>query len=341
MENNIIGGEIESNILLSSTFNQIHNRNHFFSSGRSALKGILSTIKIKGIKRILIPEYLCASIIDTILSTNLQIETYELDHQFLPLIPLIIPKINKHVAILIINYFGLQNIQSSIEELKKYSDVLIIEDNVQAFYNHLNFDNSLSDYSFTSIRKWFGLPDGGMAISKYSDLPFINTTNSYWRYKYAGLILKSNKKYQNKSENIYLSLLKRGEIKIETEISNGCSLYSKTTIWNLDFNKIAQRRIANSKIILSGLQELKIRPLININKDSVPFFIPIYIEKRDKLRELLYSNKIFCPVHWPIKHSFSELAMEMANHELSIIIDQRYNKKDMYRFLSIISKFVK
>ena len=72
------------------------------------------------------------------------------------------------------------------------------------------------------------------------------------------------------------------------------------------------------------------------NCNHIPLCIPIYLENRDEVRGRMFQHEVFCPVHWPQDGMDVKKGKEMAVHELSLIVDQRYGQKEMNEFLSLI-----
>ena len=70
-------------------------------------------------------------------------------------------------------------------------------------------------------------------------------------------------------------------------------------------------------------------------------FVPIWLEDRNKVRKQMFQQQIFCPVHWPLEGMNVQKGAEMAEHEMSIIIDQRYTNKDMDFILNTLEKALK
>ena len=52
----------------------------------------------------------------------------------------------------------------------------------------------------------------------------------------------------------------------------------------------------------------------------------------------MFQHNCFCPVHWPLEGMNVKKGAEMAEHELSIIVDQRYTNADMEYILDLIAK---
>jgi len=65
------------------------------------------------------------------------------------------------------------------------------------------------------------------------------------------------------------------------------------------------------------------------------------VQNRDRLRQILFDQEIYPPVHWPIQDVVSEKFIE--SHRLSAEImtlpcDQRYDIRDMERMAEAVRK---
>ena len=119
------------------------------------------------------------------------------------------------------------------------------------------------------------------------------------------------------------------------------SQISQEAITKTDFERIAYIRLRNIRQILNGLKTLGIRTILPVSEDKIPLFVPIWLEDRNKVRRQMFQQQIFCPVHWPLEGMDVQKGVEMAEHEMSIIIDQRYTNKDMCFILTTLEKALK
>lgn len=331
----IIGGEysIDSK-LLSKNENSIELQ---YSSGRSALYSIL--MHINGIhKKILLPAYLCDSITRTVIDAGWKLEFYQIDGLLHPVIDkYLCSKIEKFDAILLINYFGMVDLKEDIAKVRKENtDIYIIEDDVQAFYAT---NESLADFSFTSLRKWFPCPDGAMLHVNNSTKiePCITIENKWSQYKLAGNLLKEQSDYID--DSIMLSLLDKGEDILDNEYLSPCSEVSRYIFANLDLDKIAHQRKQNAYILHCELEKLGIKHLYSDN--GIPLFIPIFVENRDEVRRAFFAEQIFTPKHWPKISDEINGTNSLYDTELSLICDQRYGVEDMMKQIRVLKKFFK
>lgn len=336
----VIGGEFEINPALLKHKKELNeDSGYYYSSGRAALYYILENITQTQpqIDTILLPDYLCESIIKTVSYKNLKIKYYELTDQ------LTLDKNNFSKVysggeiVLVINYFGLANTGTQIDYIRSLdSQSCIILDNVQAFYEMTN--QTKANYSFTSFRKWFPVPDGALVKTKEQGMFFPKIENVFSKYKIAGSFLKKFRDDNVNFDGVYLSLFDKGENLIFSDLASKISITSKTIFSKLDLSSIAWHRKENAKFIIEELACLGIKPIIDFNEEKVPLFIPIKISGRNMIRSRLAEKGIYCPIHWSTNSDTLSKGKEMAKNELSIVIDQRYNKQDMIRIISIIKQ---
>ena len=107
-----------------------------YSSGRAALYQILKFLqREKSVKRVLLPDYLCGSVLVPIKALGLDFEFYPINDELKLEATKFSKKYQKDDVILIINYFGLQDLTDSITTVRSLDEkAIIIEDDVQAYY---------------------------------------------------------------------------------------------------------------------------------------------------------------------------------------------------------------
>ena len=342
VENKIIGGEFEIDVQQHyQVRNAVPEGVVTYASGRSALYNILAYLKEKsGIKSVLFPDYLCESVYQMAEKNQMGVEFYVLDEQLTPDFRDIENKYDATKALLLINYFGLKDCKAMVEQLRSINQkMVILLDNVQAPYEMLNEIDA--DYTFSSFRKAFPVADGSWVIAKKNALPQYDRVNVFAQYKIAASYLKVIRDQHLFNDEVYIDLFHKGEVKIDDDYLTDMTQLSKDILANMEWNRWAILRKRNAETIIEGLKELGISPIIPLKENAVPLFIPIRIENRDKVRKAMFVNNIFLPVHWPIEDEYKNRlnrGADLAAHELSIIVDQRYTVGDMKRILSIIER---
>lgn len=337
----IIGGEFDvdlQSLKYSHSGNVCLDGLYKYSSGRSALYHILLDVKKRNnISKILLPDYLCSSVVIAAEKADVEIVFYPLNDKLELDEKLCANLYEEKSAVLLINYFGLQNLQKQVAYVRSLNkDAIIIEDDVQGFYE---FQKELIsvDYKFTSLRKTFACPDGGL-VKTENLLSEVKTVNKFHQYKLAGSILKSLRKPEYYDDAIYLSIFEKGESMIDEEIAEGMSNMAIDIISKTDIDRLSYIRRRNAKFICDGLESLGLNTILPVTEDKIPLFVPIYLEDRNKVRKYMFQHNCFCPVHWPLEGMNVKKGAEMAEHELSIIVDQRYTNADMEYILDLIAK---
>lgn len=334
----MIGGEFQ--IAVTDILNA-QNR-HFeapdvyaYSSGRAALYQILKYLKKeKGIYHVFLPDYLCSSVLVPIEDLGLEYQFYAINEQLELIESEFIRCYKKDTVVLLINYFGLKDLSNQIDAIRGIDEnAIIIEDDVQAYYE---FKKPLDgvDFKFTSLRKTFAVPDGGLVKTKHQ-LPKVETPNTFGQYKAAAALLKSMRE-GNFNDQIYLELFEKGESLIDSEQECGMSQIAEKLYSFMNEDHVRVRRLNNARYLISELKKIGIEPLLPLKDEYVPLFIPLVIKNRDAVRRALFKKEIFCPVHWPLDGLEIKRGEQMSKEEISLIIDQRYGRKEMDEIISVL-----
>ena len=142
----------------------------FLNGGKACLTVICDYLRDRGISRVLLPAYLCPTIVDTFESCGLSCEYYGISPSFVIDTADVQQKLRDNQAIYFINYFGFP---PSPAILKTFSDLrdagkFVIEDNAQAgFLTH-----TTGDFAFNSMRKLCPF-DGGYLKTPHDITPYL------------------------------------------------------------------------------------------------------------------------------------------------------------------------
>lgn len=326
----MIGGEFE--IDLSTQRQDFVERpdTYYYASGRAALYQIVKSLQVK---RVWLPDYLCVSVVEAVKKAGVDYVFYELDDNLDPILQTLQP--SESDAILLINYFGLKELSAlelHLSELFPYT--VLIEDDVQAYYEFCKCDNRYVSYRFTSLRKTFAVPDGGLVYTKHKMSVAIEQ-NSFSPYKFDAGIMKARRKVEPIDDSKYLALFEKGEELIEENYESVMSLDSRMLFDGVNVDAVSRKRKENAAFLLKGLKEQGIKTILPVPQDKTPLFIPIYLENRNEVRKRMFANEIYCPVHWPLEGMKLNKGAEMSEHELSLIVDQRYSSNEIIKILEI------
>lgn len=347
-----MGGQFQydSKILYDTTIRNVDNI--IFDGASSCLRFIIKELNLKTDEYVLLPSYLCPTIISNFNKMNSGIIFYSVNYDFSINLTDLKNKLNtnKIKAIYFIDYFGIKHNNETMEFLKnmKSKGYVIIQDAVHSLYLN-EYSNFIGTYCFNSLRK-FAPIDGSILLT---DVKF-TIYNNYYNKEYINIINKArNEKYKYlkdeiDNEDIFLEEFKKAEEvyqsnkKISILPSN-----KKRELEKIDLDYIKKKRIENFKYLYSFFKEKNYIEIITTKErieNNIPFAIIILINDRDTVRKKLFNKRIFCPVLWDISEcnhveDFQE-SLKISQKILMIPIDQRYDIVDMKRFVEIFDEIV-
>lgn len=332
----MIGGEFEIDLKRQCDAFVPRPDTYYYASGRAALYQILKSLGEK-VQKVWFPDWLCRTMVEAAKKAGFEYAFYELDDAFQATVKALDEKGFKDgCLVLLINYFGLQDLTEAAKAIKEaYPNAIVIEDDVQAYYSLTEETNPYADYRFTSLRKAFAIPDGGLVYTQHP-MPLATQPNTFAKYKIDGGVMKMHRGEPGIKDIDYLALFDKGAALIEDNYESVMSRDSKMLFAGTDFERAKQQRKENAKYLLEGLESLGIKPMIEIPENKVPLFVPIYLEDRDIVRRRMFQHEVFCPVHWPLEDMPLKKGAELVQYELSLIVDQRYGLKEMDEIINLL-----
>ena len=308
----------------------------FLMSGRTAIDYIIQNIEDTK-KIVYMPEYCCNSMVQPFFDNGYSIKYYPVD--------LINNKYyideNFNCSLFFgMSYFGYDN--SNMDGyIKKFKErkVIVIEDITHRIFCKKNQCEE-SDYLIASLRKWFPIYTGAIAVNKKCDFreSIDNYTINEELVKYKKQAMQLKQEYINdinsNCKEIFLNLFNRSNQLITDYKNKKMDEESLKILQTINIEEIIEKRIFNSKIIEENFVNCDDAKLLyNYKNGDCPIFVPIILKNRDYIRKKLIDNNVYCPIHWP---NFNNFKNKMYANELSLICDQRYDEKDMKREVKII-----
>ena len=141
---------------------------NFFAQGRTAFYYGLIKLKIKKENKILIPNYICKSLLTSIIKLNINYSFYNIDDNFTFNLSEIKKKALANDYLLIIHYFGQpQNVNHILNFCKKNS-MKLIEDNAHGYSGKFRGKllGTFGEIGFSSPRKILNIDTGGVLYYK-------------------------------------------------------------------------------------------------------------------------------------------------------------------------------
>lgn len=242
-------------------------------------------------------------------------------------------------AVLTMNFFGSTSTKSAIARVKTFDErITVIED-----FSHCTFclkqifDENV-DFYVSSIRKSIGVCDGAVVLSKRAcNKDYIQPeVADFAEKRYVAQTEKGhynwNKDQKKKSEFLGQIRECEGIINEFTAVRPISERALKMlALVNGEENSFARREnMKHLHLLLSG----KVRMVPGLERcfEGAPFSLPILVDDQDDAQRKLAQNGIYAPVLWPICEEARKVCKHsafVADHVLSIPIDQRYNYDDM------------
>lgn len=297
-----------------------HDDSILLNTGRNSLEYILLK---KAYKRIYIPYYTCDAILEPLERIGIEYSFYSIDSNFLPKIT----EISKGDAILYTNYFGVMT-HNVIELVQKFEDIII--DNSQAFFEM----PKVTESTFYSPRKFFGVPDGGLVYC-YSEDDKINYPVDDSSDRFSHLI----RSIEVGKENSYLDF-QNNELLLSNLAIRQMSNVTKMLLKSIDYIDVMNKRRSNFYKLHELLCHTNIlTEIIDKSNFVCPMVYPYYSKNSYLLRERLIKEKIFIPKYWQNVLNWVEresLEFELVENILPLPIDQRYGELEMASIVELI-----
>lgn len=292
----------------------------YLNSARSALKYI---IRLHNIKKLAVPFFTCPVIWQAIEEEHCEIVFFDVNKMMEPELE----NIDKNAYILCNNYFGIQS--KLIYSLAKHYKNLIV-DNAQAFFAP---ENGIA--AIYSPRKFFGLPDGGMALTSKDLNEEFETDVSYQRCQH---LLKRHDLGANAAYKDFCE----ADSQLDSSAIMNMSNLTKNMMRGINYEFVKKKRRENFSIMHNHLSSLNWLSF-DLTQDDVPMAYPLLIERSD-IKQKLINHKLYVATYWPHMENVcpkGSNALYLKNNLIPLPIDQRYGCDDIAAMLRIIQDILR
>ena len=289
----------------------------YFTYSREAILDILEVNHIREGDEIVLPNYLCSTVIESILSFTQKILFYDIDSRLMYKQSDIIKLLtDKTKLIMFVDYFGVETqLKSSLQVQLENKDIIVVKDSAHAFlsvasrsfYNDYNYD-----YLITSVYKNLPFQAGSIAIGNFEKRADFVSLNVILK-RFVVLAIKNT---------ICILGLQRFFAKKECEISisnaskidrsngfNIAKLY-KAILCRLDLVKVVnERKVLTREFNDFFFGRQTFRPIFRreIIETNVLQDYPLYFDsqiERDRMLKILIDNSIDAYT-WPTFHKIN------------------------------------
>jgi dTDP-4-amino-4,6-dideoxygalactose transaminase len=326
-----------------------HENTYFLNGGSACLTVISDFLCDHGIDKVLLPSYLCPSIVETFHRSGIAWDFYPVNQDLSIDLDELAVRLTGFRAVYFINYFGFFHNTETQDFFKtlQQKEILVIEDNAQAgFPDHL-----IGDFSLNSLRK-LAAYDGGYLVTRHDMTAYI--------HPYLGLPNRRLPLIREYRQRLYpylydqsgsydelVDLFQQATHYYETDLVILGDAGERQQIEGLDWPGIKQVRRDNFRYLMHWVASIpEITPIFTeLQADNMPMGLPVYFSGgvRDRVYAELGKAGIGLTIHWEDIRSDrrtnqNKLAVEMAGRMLTLVIDQRIRRKQLdYLALNLIS----
>src|SRR5690554_127397 len=248
--------------------------------GYYSLRVILQHLKLSKDEKVLLPSYMCPTILYPFKELGILYEFYKVNNNLqIDLGDLTKRLDGKAKAVFFINYFGFKQSDEVITALLKLkkSGIIIIQDVVQDFYVQNN--DLIGNYAFMSFRKFFPC-EGSIIISqdKFDDVVIKGKNKAYFNNKLKGRFLRYfHYKYGCKEES-FLSAFKKANESYRLPENFKFTKYDEYMLNRIDFEKDKETRRENFKVLLERFDNQAL--FKSLPENVVPLVFPVVVTDR-------------------------------------------------------------
>jgi dTDP-4-amino-4,6-dideoxygalactose transaminase len=349
----------KSDIELRCDMQNVFNRKKYLNTGRAAAIYLFQHCgNFKENDVVLLPDYLCLSIVLFADAAKLKYRFYRIDRELNIDIEDLKNKIDEDVkAIYVISYFGFPQKKEIVDELKKLREeknIALVEDITQTFFSKDKNCMGFGDYIVCSTRKWMPMTDGGLLAVrdgvKYNN---VKLESGYNEAAYKQLLISLMRDYFNehpdKDKTFYIELEKEATKDRDTDLTvREMTPIAKRIMIGSDTKKIMRKRRENYTYLYNHFKNhAKVTVVgreLDKDRNYVPFGLLILVEDRDAFNDYMIKHNIIGEIQWvlPIEYYVpGQDAKYLSAHNLMIRCDQRYGEKEMKYIVETINNFFK
>ena len=302
------------------------DRTVYVQSGRQALRLLSELLWSQGYRRLVLPGYLCESMITPFESRDWDVHFSPMGDRLRPdaslYEELCLDQPGETVA-LIAEYFGRDLPNETRTAIVRWIDqgAAVIEDRT---HNLFDGGSSGATYTLGSMRKLLPVGDGcfvqGLAGAPRLPGSAVDPSTSRWR----GMDLMAARPTDPEPAR---DLYRRAEADFDIALAPAAmSSRSVEELRFLDFSAMSRSRKENFAVLVERIDHLTV---VNDDLDGgTPAFLVVRTVERETLQEMLARRGIFCPILWPRP---PQLPPDAPWHDdvLAVPIDQRYGPQEM------------
>lgn len=302
------GGYFELETFEGSVF---HDDAVALNTGRNALGYVLEA---RGIERILLPDYLCNSVVEVCERFGVPVSRYPINRS---LRPVELPDVRSGEWLYVVNYFGQLSDDEQLSLAQSYPRLII--DNTQSF-----FTRPLPDVdTLYTCRKFFGVADGAFLYTTIELSRELHTDTS------AGSMEHVLGRFENHA-SLFHARYRESEKRLKGRPLAQMSRVTHNLLRAVDYERVSERRRVNFGVLHDRLGARNL--LADVVADAGPYHYPLLVENGEQVLPQLHQRGVFAPRLWPnvlTDVDAGSTARDLARNIIPVPVDQRYTSEDM------------
>lgn len=309
----------------------------YVETGRQALFLIGRVLSRRGVTEVLVPSYLCESMVEPFLRLGLRIGALDVSRDLRLRRSAALDSLGPRSAVLLASYFGREpdGEHRALARDARSRGAVVIEDETHRPFSPGGVD---ADVAFASLRKVLPVADGayirGDAEVAADARGLEPSTSRRWAAmdaKRASLQGGSDADYRSKFAVANEQLEDPDRLFLATE-------RSIDTLRRLPYAKLARIRRDNAALLRSALNGSGVGYL-DPSVSGTPTHLVVTVDQPATIQSRLAAERIFCPIHWPRVDEIDSRG-DWRSDVLSLPVDHRYGASDMARVADALLRAV-
>lgn len=320
----------------------------YLMSGRCAIYFCLQDSMLQDTRRVAyLPAYTCETVTGCFVKAGYRILYYDVDETLTPLFDRsLIPQVS---ILLICGYYGYSTYDREFVRLCRDTGITVMQDITQTAFSP-NGVCPDTDYIVASMRKWMGVPSGGVAIKRQGRFGVTPTPADQEHLALRRQAMELGHTYrQNGDETLNqtsFDLFWKAEWMLRQIFdAQESDPTSPEIIRHYPVQEAVCRRRENYGYLLEHLgPDLPVRPFfLSMPEDTCPMHFAFLCEHREYLKAYLKEHGIAANIYWPVP-PFIHIedyphAHYVYDHVMSICCDQRFTPQDMQHVLDVLRAY--
>ncbi len=302
-----IGGYIE---LDTYHLPMLHDGSVALNCGRNALAYLF---KVRNIKKIRIPRFICDSVTDVCDREGVPYELYGIGEDLFPLDEV---HLGEGEWLYFVNFYSQFDNDAISELVHKHGRVIV--DNAQSYFQ---LPVPGVDTLYT-CRKYFGVADGAFLYTDAKVMEELPVDESFERMRF---LLG---RFERTASEFYADYCANNKLFVTEQIKQMSKL-TRNLLQGIDYNRVKSIRMNNYSCYHRTLKKIN---LLTLRDNPGTFMYPLLIENGAIIRKKLQEKKIYIPTLWPNvieKTKGGSTENRLAKNILPLPIDQRYCDLDI------------